>query len=438
MAREIVIPYKPRPIARRFHDNPARFIVLVWHRRAGKTVSCVNHLQKGTLSCPLPRPRFAYIAPLYRQAKEVAWDYLKHYSASVPAVSVNESELRVDYPNSGRIKLFGADNPDALRGQYFDGVVLDEYPQMNPRVWTEIVRPALSDRRGWAVFIGTPKGRNSFCELFENAMWGRLLSTGERYMDADWWGDMQKASQTGILPQEELDSARREMSEDEYAQEYECSFQAALVGAYYGKHMAAAEEEGRICSVPYEPRLPVWTGWDLGIDDSTTIWFVQVAGREIRVIDYYEASGVGLEHYAKVLREKPYTYEPLQMPHDVEVRELSTGKSRAAVLKGFGFDVRVVPKISVPDGIQAVRNILPRCWFDREKCGRGLEALRQYQKEWDPKMQTFRPTPRHDWASHGADGFRYLALGLKEKQPDEQQFRDSYNGMVEEHGWMGM
>lgn len=356
--------------------------------------------------CDKPNPRFAYIAPLYTQAKDVAWQYVREYASAIPGVKFNESELRVDLPNGGRLRLYGAENYDRLRGIYLDGVVLDEFADMDPRSWSEVIRPALSDRSGWATFIGTPKGRNAFWEVYDQAT-----------KDERWFAMSLKASESGILPREELDDARKSMTDDQFAQEYECSFQAALLGAYYGKEMTAAEDEGRIREISVESKVKVTTAWDLGIDDSTAIWFCQLVGKEIRLIDYYEASGENLGHYASVLKSKGYDYGEHLLPHDAEVKELGTGKSRVETLADFGIRVRVVPAQNLADGINAARMILPRCWFHTEKTHRGLECLRNYQRDWDDKSKTFRARPRHDWSSHGADAFRYLALGMRVEEP---------------------
>lgn len=404
---EIVIPYEPRPLQRQLHDSVKRFSVVVTHRRFGKTIFAINHLLRAALTCTLEAPRYGYIAPFRDQAKSIAWDYLKRYAGVIPGVAFNESELRADLPNGSRIRLFGADNYHALRGLYFDGVVLDETAQIAPVVWQEVVRPALSDRRGFAIFTGTPLGKNFFWELLDK-------SEGQ----PDWFSAVFPASRTQVVDAAELDAARREMGADRFAQEYECSFEAAIQGAYYADLLSQAEKDGRIAGVPYEPRAEVWTAWDLGIDDCTSIWFVQVVGREWRVIDHYEASGAGLEHYVKVLRDKPYIYAGHLLPHDAEVKELGTGLSRMETLAGLGLrNARVVPLQRVEDGIQAVRTTIPKCWFDATKCKRGLEALRQYRKEWDDKTQTFRVRPLHDWTSHAADAFRYLALGLRVEEP---------------------
>jgi hypothetical protein len=265
----------PRPQQKLLHAAPGRFKVLVTHRRFGKTVFAVNELISGARRCRLPQPHFAYLAPFHVQAKDVAWSYLKHYTAKIPDVTVSESELWVELPpriehdgaTGARIRLYGADNADRLRGLYFDGVVLDEYAQMHPRVWSEVVRPALADRMGWALFIGTPMGRNGFCELYEGARDGFALADGARRRDPDWAGFMFKASETGIIPAAELEAAQRIMTPDQYAQEFECSFDAAIPGAYYAQVLNEADQLGRIRPIAHEPALPVHTGWDLGIGD---------------------------------------------------------------------------------------------------------------------------------------------------------------------------
>lgn len=405
--QRIVIPYEPRQLFLPFHNRKQRFSCEVVHRRGGKTVSRVNELIRGALTEHLPRPMFGYVAPYLKQAKAVAWDYVKHYCAPlVPhGATFNEAELRADLPNGGRIRLFGADNPDAMRGLYFDGVVLDEYADQDPRIWP-VIRPALSDRLGWADFIGTPKGHNDFYDTYQRA----LANPGE------WYSAIHKASETGLIPEAELQAARRSMTEDQYAQEYECSFEAAIQGAYYGKEMAEAEREKRICRVPYDKATDVITAWDLGIGDATAIWFCQQVGQEYHLIDYVENSGVGLDWYAGELKSRPYVYAGHLLPHDVEAKELGTGKSRKEVLEQLGIKVMVAPKLRVEDGISAVRLVLNRCWFDADKCRRGIEALKQYRTEFDEQRKVFRDKPLHDWTSHGADAMRYLFTGIKKTE----------------------
>ena len=398
---EIIIPYCPRDIWVPFHRSDARFRVVVAHRRAGKTVAAINECIRATITCQLPNPRFGYIAPLLGQAKSVAWDYVRLYAGAIPGVKFNEAELRADFPNGGRFRLFGADNFDALRGQYFDGVVPDEFGNMDPRAWTEVIRPALSDRKGWAVFLGTPNGKNTFYDL-------RNRAAGE---EPDWELFEFKASASGILPQTELDAAKSDMTPAAYEREYECSFDATIEGAYYAKEMTDASAQGRICSIPVDPIPAVDTAWDLGIDDATAIWFVQDVGRERRLIDYLEVSGEGLPQIMARLDAKGYRYGRHMLPHDVEVRELGNGTSRRETLEKLGLrDIEVIPAQGVADGINSVRLMLSRCWFDAKRCERGIEALKQYRREFDGKRQTWRERPLHDWTSHAADAFRYLAL----------------------------
>lgn len=414
MVERIVIPYKPRPLQLEIHRGLKRFSVIVCHRRFGKTVLAINELIKSALQCQLPNPRYAYIAPLFVQSKAVAWDYVKHFTAPLPDVGKNEAELRVDLPNGARISLYGAENPDRLRGLYFDGVVLDEYADMSPRMWSEVIRPAISDRKGWALFIGTPKGRNQFWQIYNNAK-----------TDEEWYSAIFPASKTGIVDADELKAARKMMTEEQYNQEFECSFQAALIGAYYGREISLLEANKQVTNVAWEKELEVHTAWDLGMDDATAIWFAQRVNNEIRLIDYYENSGCGLDHYAKVLKDKPYVYGNHWLPHDAQVKELGTGKSRVETLRSLGINPIVTPAQSVEDGINAVRMMLPRCWFDAVKTDRGLEALRQYQREWDDKLKTFKERPRHDWTSHASDAFRYLAFKVNQRPMGDNRVADT-------------
>ena len=395
------------------------------HRRAGKTVACIHDLQRHAVKCPLVRPRFAYLSPFLRQSKTVAWDYLRAAMAAARpgGATVHESELRVDYSEGGQVRLYGADNPDAMRGIYLDGIVLDEYADMDPRMWSEIIRPALADRQGWAVFIGTPKGRNAFFELWRRSQ-----------KEEGWFSMMLRASQSGLLPDSELELARRDLTEEQYAQEFECSFDAAVIGAYYGKLMARAEAERRVAGVPHDPAALVWTSWDLGIRDATAIWFAQVIGRETRIIDYYEASGVDLGHYVREINARPYVYAGHIVPHDAQAKELGTGKSRLEVMEGLGLrGITLAPLHRVEDGINAVRMVLPKCWFDEKKCARGVDALKLYRADYDTALQALRPQPVHDWTSHAADSFRYLAMTL-----DRRAVQSGFNRRIEyaQQGWL--
>lgn len=403
----IDLGYRPRFPQKQIHKalREARFVVTVAHRRMGKTVSAIMELVDRALNNELPNPRYAYIAPTYAQAKRVAFDYLVEYTRPLGA-KVNIAELRVDFLGR-RISLYGSENGDSLRGQYFDGVVLDEIGDQNPKIWNEILRPALADRKGWCLFIGTPKGNNHFADFKERALKG------------DGWKFLEfKASETGILDPKELADAKAEMGEDKYRQEFECSFDAPVEGAYYGQLLNEADEQNRVTTIPRDNLARLVCSWDLGVSDSTCIWVAQVVGKEIQLIDATENHGVGLDYYVSWLREKGYDKGQQILPHDVRVREMSSGKSRQEVLMEAGLDVTIAPSLSVADGIQAVRRILPRCWFDKDNTKQGLSALRNYRRVFDEKRNVFFDTPLHDWASHYADSFRYMAIGLNEVDSD--------------------
>ena len=410
----LLSPYVPREIFKDFHRRKARWAIAVAHRRAGKTVACVNELMLRAGRCRFPDARLAYIAPHLKQAKDIAWTYLKDHTGFIPGRRVSESELWVELPGGSRIRLYGADNPDILRGIYLDGVVLDEIADMDPTLWPRVIRPLLADRGGWASFIGTPRGKNHFHRLWTQ-------SAG----DPDWYRLELKASETRLLDAKELADARKMMTDDEYAQEFECSFDAAVRGAYYGKEILALEQAKppQIGRVPHEPALAVHTAWDLGVKDSTVIWFVQVCGGETRIIDVVKGEGVGLAWYANALFERPalhghvgnWVWGNHYLPHDAEVRELGTGKTRVEMLAELGISATICPNIPVEDGIQAVRAMLPNCWFDAERCKHGIEALRMHRCEYDEKRRTLKLQPWHDWTSDYADAFRYFAVGHRER-----------------------
>jgi phage terminase large subunit len=403
MAEVIEIAYKPREQQLAIHElmDSKRFGVVVAHRRMGKTVSAINHLIKDALLNQKEAPRYAYIAPTYGQAKRVAWDYLVKYAEPLGGTS-NISELRVDFWGR-RIQLFGSDNPETLRGQYFDGVILDEIGDQNPKIWTDVCRPSLVDRQGWCLFIGTPKGHNHFKELRDRAK------------TEDGWGLLEfKASETGVVDDTELKAAKNEMGEDKYRQEFECSFDAAVEGSYFGQILNELEEKKHMQEIPREELSRTFTAWDLGMGDSTSIWVAQLVGTEVRLIDYYENHGVGLDHYVKWIKDNDYLKSEHILPHDVRVRELGTGKSRMEMLEESGLEVKIAPRMGLDDGIQAVRRLLPRCWFNVPKVQTGLNCLRNYRRDYDEKRKIFYERPLHDWSSHGSDSFRYLALGLDE------------------------
>jgi hypothetical protein len=370
------------------------------------------------IRCDRKNPQFAYFAPNYGQARRVAWDYLKQYTQDIPGMEANEADLRVEIPRPHlgdkiRFMLLGAENPGSIRGIYLDGAILDEYAEMYPMVWTQVIRPALSDRLGWAIFIGTPKGLNHFHDVYTFAK-----------NEPSWFSIIKKSSETGIIDPAELAAAKNEMSEEEFAQEFECSFSAALVGAYFGKQMETAESEGRIGDHPYDPAIPVDTHWDLGIDDATGIVFTQRLGNKYQIIDYLQESDRSLPEWAKALHEKPYAYGLHNVPHDAKNREFGTGKSRSAVLREHGIRIYQHNKYGKEDQINAGRMMLPKCYIDRTKCKLLIDALKNYQRKWDEKNKVFSQKPLHNWASHAADAWMLFSMGQREEHRENKRLQE--------------
>jgi phage terminase large subunit len=416
--KEVSFGYTPRPIQAFLHQTKRtrklRFIVAVCHRRFGKTRYALGEIAADGFECEAHNPQYAYIAPTYGQAERVAWTYLKEMFRDYPGVEKNEAKLRLTIPRHDRgdkitIWLLGAENPDSIRGIYLDGIVLDEYAQCDPTIWGQVVRPALSDRKGWAIFIGTPKGTNNFYQMYQTAILNMHKSP-----ELKWYAFNAPASKTGIIDPDELKAAKAEMSDEEYAQEFECSFQAALVGSYYGKYIDTIEKLGQIGEFPHDPNYPVETYWDIGVSDSTAIWFVQKRGEWHHIVDYYEMSGLGLEHYYDVLAKKGYTYADHYLPHDIVVTEFSSGNTRMKSFKSlFGKFPRVMKKTKIEDGINACRMIFRRCRFNLITTQRGLDALKNYERKWDAKNNIFQEKPLHNWTSHGADAFRGFSMSQR-------------------------
>ena len=408
--RLIKLKYRPREVFEDFHKRKERWAVLVAHRRCGKTVACINELIVKALLENKKEAQYAYIAPYYAQSKSIAWQYLLKFSEPF-RTNQNQSELWIELFNKSRIRLFGADNPDALRGLYLDGVILDEYADMKPSVWGSVLRPLLSDRLGWAVFIGTPKGHNAFYDVFSNAE-----------KQENWFVRVLRASQTKLIADAELKDAFGSMTPDQYLQEFECSFEAAIVGAYFGKEMRNLTDEGRITNVEYDPMFPCHSAWDLGYSDDTAIFWFQAVHGEIRVLDYHSSNGENIDYYTNLIKSKEreygYKYGTHWLPHDARAKTLSSGGK--SVIEQIATKIpietlKIVPNLSLQDGIQASRMALQRAWFDT-KCQEGIECLRQYQREYDEDKKVFRDKPRHDWTSHGADAWRYLSIAYREEE----------------------
>jgi hypothetical protein len=388
----------------RYLEGGGKRAVAVWHRRAGKDSTALNWT---AAACHERVGTYWHMLPTQSQGRKTIWDGIdragrRMIDQAFPLAlrtNTRQDEMKISLKCGSIWQVAGSDNYNSLIGSNPVGVVFSEYSVADPSAW-DYIRPILAENGGWAIFIYTSRGRNHGAMLYEMAR------------DNDnWFAQILTVDDTGILSpsviQDERDSG---MSDEMIDQEYYCSFQAAIVGAYYGKQMVQAEKEGRVTAVPYEPNVPVETWWDLGVGDSTAIWFVQRVNREIRVIDYHEMSGEGLPYYAKVLQDKGYVYGRHIGPHDIEVRELGTGKSRRETAKALGITFQIAPNLPIDDGIDAVRAMLPRCWFDKVKCARIVEALKQYRKNWDEKNKVFQSHPCHDWTSHGADAGRYGAV----------------------------
>ncbi len=406
---KVTLPFSPRAWQRPLLADRAPRIVAVVHRRAGKTTGLMWRGIRRTLTERKALPRVVHLLPYSVMWKRTGlWDQVTRAATSIPNASVVadvfKSELSVKFANGGVYQCGGADNPDAWRGGYADEVIADEFDDMPQSLVPLVIEPMLADRAGTLVRSGTPKGRG----LLQAAYMRAKSTQGYSSYLLDY-------TKTGALTDDAIDTLRREMSPEEFAQELECSFEAPNSGSYYGKAMMDAEREGRITGVPYDPQLPVWTSWDLGIDDSTAIWFCQITvGGEFRFIDYIEDSGAALDHYVELMRERPYHYAMHLLPHDAQVKELGSGRSRTETLHGMGvIPTRIVRQHSVADGINAVRMVLPHAWFDAERCARGVNALRFYRREWNEQAQTWRANPVHDHASHGADSARYMCLGTR-------------------------
>ena len=409
MSNELSFDYEPRECFIPFHQISSRFAAMVCHRRAGKTVACVHELIIRALYTKKKRAKYAYVGPFRQLAKEIAWEYLKAGTDHIRKGPPRESDLRVTLPNDATITIYGADNPDALRGLYFDGIILDEYGDCKPTLWGEVILPTLLDRRGWAVFIGTMRGKNHFYQTLERAK-----------REESWHYMELKASESGILSDEDLKEARAEMTEAQFRQEMECDPEAAVQGTYYANIIAKMEGDGRIGTFPVNRGEQVHVSADLGYTDSTAFWFWQLDQDGPILIDYHEADSQPLDYYFNMLEEKGYDYADIWLPHDAKATSFQTGRSTAEQFIEQGLPCRVVPKLAVQHGIDAGRLILPSCRIDRERCYAGIEALRAYRRQFNQKTQQYANTPLHDWSSNGADAFRYMSLVTDDSSAKQQ------------------
>ncbi len=402
VARQIIIPYRPRKWFYSLHRSTKRNVFLVAHRRAGKSVAICNHLIRAGIenTREYPPPRYAYIGPTFKQTKDLIWGYMKHYTAPIDGVKFSESDMQCTLPNGSMINLYGGDSAyETMRGLYFDGAAADEYALLNPEMRNRVLIPCLADYRGFLIAAGTSNGDDHFAALKKLAE-----------ENPDLWDVIDlPVTKTEALHPEEIEEMRRSMTPDAFAREMMCSFAAPVEGSYYGDLMNKAEVDGHITGVPWDPSQPVFTWWDLGIDDEMFIHFVQRAGRELHVIRATKYKGLGISQIAPILSTYGYTYGGHGMPHDTMAREISTGRSRYEVATSTlpGGHVFVAPMMPVADGIEAARTIIPMTFWDKTNAADSVLAMRNYQRGKNGN-------PLHNWASHGADSFRTGAVLLNQ------------------------
>jgi phage terminase large subunit len=447
---EISLPnrWHPRPYQFglwRYLENGGRRAVAVCHRRWGKDdlalhwTAVAAHQKVGT---------YWHMLPEYAQARRAIWDAVNPHTGirrideAFPREireSWNEQQMFIRFKNGSTWQVVGSDSYNSLVGSPPVGLVFSEWALADPSAWAYL-RPILLENGGWALFIYTSRGRNHGYKTWN------LSQQSE-----EWYGVRQNALETGVFTDKQLEAELIEYKSDYgdedgealFNQEYMCSFDAAVLGAYYGKIISRLDQDKRITSVPHDPQFPVATGWDLGIDDATAIWFVQIVGREIRVIDHMEARGRALTDIASEVLRKPYAYSEHYLPHDVETRELTSAKTRKETLETLGLHpIRAGSRLPVQDGINAARSMLSKCVFDARKCEKGLEALRSYRVEFDSKTKTPRKNPLHDWSSHSADAFRELAVQLfdhdESRKRNKQSIADlAYDPTASPDQWSG-
>lgn len=440
---ECEIDYKPRKWADKLHSSFKRYFSLVIHRRGGKTTALINHLQRAATDdeweaqrmrslvpnisdtdlATVMRNRFyGLVLPTYTQAKLVAWEQFKYFASPIPGIKINESELTIRYPNGSRIRLFGADNPDALRGTAFWGLAFDEYSQQPPTIFSEVLSKSLADHLGFAIFSGTVKGKNQLFRTHKTA----------KANPEDWdhiWQDIDDTLKTEDditveLLRRAIDDDRKlvaqgEITQEEFDQEWYLSTEAAIKGAYYAKEIAQARRDGRIGVVTHDPALQVYTVWDLGKGQNMAVGFYQRVFGQLRKIDYLEGEGnEGLPQVIARVRNKPYVYAGHFAPHDIEATDLSTGKTRIETARGLGINFQIIPRMSVDDGIDAGKRAFSHLWVNEATCGLWLDAITNYHREWDDKRGMFKEVPFHDWSSHGGDEWRYAAI-VEERMDNE-------------------
>jgi len=416
-------------------ENKGRRAVEVAHRRWGKDDVALHFTATATQK---RIGNYWHMLPQFNQCRKAIWEAVnphtgkKRIDEAFPEAirkRTIQDQMFIEFKSGSIWQLVGSDNYNALLGSPPIGIVFSEWALADPQAWAYL-SPILEENDGWAIFITTSRGNNHLKRLYDYASSNPV-----------WFTELLPADKSPVFTPDKLEAIKKDMigafgeeqGEALFNQEYFCSFEGALPGSYYAKAMALARKENRITDVPWTSSLNVNTFWDLGVDDATTIWFIQQSGLQIRIIDYYENTGFGLEHYAKILKSKPYVYGDHYMPHDAAVRELSSGefaRSRQEVAEDLGIKPIIIVQRArdtqaVMTGINAARNILSHCWFDKTKCWQGISALEGYRAEYDETKKILANHPSHSWESHGADAFRTFAAGYVPVSKPQTNFRRS-------------
>lgn len=419
---EIPHQWNPRKYQRPMWDyleRGGKRAIGMWHRRAGKDDVLLNWAAVSAMQRPAS---YWHALPEYSQCRKAIWTAVdpqtgvRRIDQAFPAAireNFNEAEMFIRFKNGSTWQLVGSDRYNSLVGAGVAGVAFSEFALANPSAWGYI-RPMVEANNGWAAFISTPRGRNHFKDLFELAQ-----------RSPAWFAESLSIHDTGALDADQIAEAIAEYcalyGEDigraQFDQEYLVSFNAAILGAFYTREMLAVRSEGRIDPTLAAIDAPVHRAWDIGVRDDTTIWWFQVVGRQVYILDCYSASGVGVDHYAEVIAKRAAEHGWQSgtdfVPHDARVKEWGTGRTRVETMQQLGLRPSVVSGVGLLDGINAARLTLPRCVF-HDRCDAGIAALEQYRREWDDDDKAFKDKPLHDWTSHYADSFRYLALAWRE------------------------
>lgn len=410
-----------------FEEAKIKRFVAIWPRRAGKDICAFNLVIRAALRRV---GTYFYVFPTFSMGRRILWDaididgrkVIDHYLPEELVTAKNQQQMKIVLINGSQIQVIGSDDVDkSLVGTNAVGIVYSEYALQDPHAW-QLAIPILKASAGWALFISTVRGRNHFYDLYEAV----------RDRD-DWFCEKLTIEDTRHITVEEIEKEIEsgQISRDLAMQEFWNDFNLGVEGSFYGKYIDDLRKKNQITDVPWEPYLPVFTAWDLGYNDNTSIIFFQIQGPNIRIIDHYSNNKQGLEHYAKVVKSKEYTYAKHIAPHDIAVHDLSTGVSRWKMMHDLGITfMRTEGKLpSVEDGIEAVRRMLPRCWIDRNKCESLLKSLENYRQEYDNKRKVYKSNPLHDWSSHDCDSARYMAIALPKltSNSSPQELKDRYN-----------